>query len=255
MKAVILCGGKGLRMSAESNFTCKPLVKVGGRAILWHIMKIYKLYGIKEFVLCLGYNGDAIKEYFLNLNWRSSDFQFITSDNHGEIKFLNHTEEWNIIFAETGLNTMTGGRIKRIQKYIDEDEFLMTYGDGVSDVPLNELIKFHREQGKIATVTGIRHRSGYGIMEISKGVATSFREKPLLDGWINGGFFVLNKKVFDYIKNDETVWENEPLKNLVLDNQLAVYQHEGFWQSVDTVKDVQTMNELWDSKNRPWVKW
>ena len=252
MKAVILCGGKGLRMSGAAHFTCKPLIEVGCMPILWHIMKIYKKYGISEFILCLGHNGNHIKEYFLNLNWRSNDFHL---NSNGEIHYYCKPEEWDIIFADTGLNTMTGGRIARIRKYIEEDEFMLTYGDGVSDIPLDQLLKFHRQKGKIATVTGIRHRSGYGILEVKNGVAASFQEKPLLDGWINGGFFVLNKKVFDYIKGDSCIWEDEPLKKLVQDNQLAVYEHQGFWQSVDTVKDVELINELWKSNNRPWVKW
>ncbi len=252
MKAVILCGGKGLRMSGAANFTCKPLIEVGGMPILWHIMKIYKQYGIHEFILCLGYNGGHIKEYFLDLDWRSSDFQMREG---GQIQFYNRPEEWNIIFADTGLETMTGGRIKRIQKYIDEDEFMLTYGDGVSDIPLHQLLEFHRQKGKIATVTGIKHRSSYGIIEVKNGIAISFQEKPLLEGWINAGFYVLNKKVFDYISGDGCIWEDEPLNKLVQESQLAVYQHQGFWQSVDTIKDVEIINELWNSNNRPWVKW
>ena len=249
MQAVILCGGKGLRMSA-ANLTCKPLVEVGGKAMLWHIMKIYKEFGTTQFILCLGHNGNAIKDYFLNLDWRSKDFHLAD----GTIKYFNPPEEWNVIFADTGLDTMTGGRIKKIQKYITGDEFMLTYGDGISDIPLDQLLKFHRQKGKIATVTGIRHRSGYGLMEIQDGIARDFREKPLLDGWINGGFFVLNRKVFDYIDGDDTIWEDRPLRALAHENQLAVYQHEGFWQSVDTVKDVHLINEIWH-QSRPWVKW
>jgi glucose-1-phosphate cytidylyltransferase len=251
MKAVILCGGKGLRMIGADGLSCKPLVEIGGMPILWHIMKIFKVYGISEFILCLGHNGSHIKEYFLNLNWKNNDFHL----NKREVHFYNQPEEWNIIFADTGPETMTGGRIGRIKKYIDEDEFMLTYGDGVSDIPLDQLLTFHRQKGKIATVTGIKRRSGYGIIDVKNEVATSFMEKPLLDGWINGGFFILNKKVFDYISGDSCVWENEPLKKLVEDNQLAVYQHQGFWQSMDTVKDVELLNELWNSNNRPWVKW
>ena len=252
MKAVILCGGKGLRMSDAANFTCKPLIEVGGMPILWHIMKIYKAYGIHEFILCLGYKGNLIKEFFLNLPWMSNDFHL---HKDGEIHFKNRPEEWNIIFADTGLETMTGGRIKRIQKYIDEDEFMLTYGDGVANIPLDQLLTFHHQKGKIATVTAVKNRSSYGIMEVKDGFAASFQEKPLLDGWINAGFYVLSKKVFDYIDGDGCVWEKEPLKKLVQDHQLAAFQHEGFWQSVDTAKDVEIINGLWDSTSRPWIKW
>lgn len=256
MKAVILCGGKGLRMSGDSNYTCKPLVNVGGMPILWHIMKYYKQFNVDEFVLCLGYNGDAIKEYFVNSYWKNNDFQMKTQKNGVKINLLNSPESWNIIFADTGSETMTGGRIKKIQKYIDEDEFMLTYGDGVSDLDIGKLLSFHRQKGKIGTVTGIRARSGYGIINVNDGIATGFEEKPVMDGWINAGFFVLNKNAFDYISdNEQCIWENEPMRQLVMDGELAVYQHEGFWQSIDTVKDVQLVNEMWNSNNRPWVKW
>lgn len=255
MKAVILCGGKGLRMGGHNNAVCKPLVKIGGMPILWHIMKIYKYYGVKEFILCLGYNGEDIKGFFMNLQWKHNNFILNTECENQKIEFLNEGEAWEITFVDTGLETLTGGRIKRIEKYIDEDNFLLTYGDGVADIPLDMLIDFHLDKGKIVTVTGVKHRSPFGIIEVKDGVATNFIEKPLLDGWINGGFFVLNKQVFDYIEGDGTVWEQEPLVNLVKDGQLAVYQHQGFWQCVDTVKDVQTMNDLWNKNLRPWVKW
>ncbi|SDK54127.1 glucose-1-phosphate cytidylyltransferase [Natronincola ferrireducens] len=255
MKAVILCGGKGLRLGGDSSFPCKPLAKVGEMPILWHIIKIYMHYGINEFIFCLGHNGEAIKEYFLNFDWKNNDFKLRIGSNLKEIKFFNELDNLNITFIDTGLDTMTGGRIKRIQKYIDEDEFMLTYGDGVSDINLNQLIKFHRQKQKIATVTGVKHRSSYGIIDVKDGIATSFKEKPLQDGWINGGFFILRKEVFDYIDNDETIWENEPLRNLVQDNQLAVYQHEGFWQSIDTIKDLQIINEQWVNNDRQWVKW
>lgn len=255
MKAVILCGGKGLRMSGDSNYTCKPLVNVGGIPIISHVMKYYKKFNIDEFILCLGYNGDAIKEYFIDSYWKNSDFQMKTHKNGVEIKLLNSPETWNIIFADTGPDTMTGGRIKKIEKYIDENEFMLTYSDGISDIEIDKLLDFHRQKGKIATVTGIRPRSGYGIINVEEGIAIRFEEKPVMDGWINAGYFLLNRNVFDYIDNsDKCIWENEPMKKLVLDGELAVYQHEGFWQSIDTVKDVQLVNDMWDSNNRPWVK-
>lgn len=251
MKAVILCGGKGLRISGAAGSRSKPLIEIGGMPILWHIMKMYKVFGIHEFILCLGHYGDLIKEYFLNVNWRSNDFRL----NNGEVHFNSRPEEWDIVFADTGLDTMTGGRIGRIKSYIDEDEFMLTYGDGVADIPLDRLLRFHREKGRIATVTGIRQRTSYGIIRVENGLATSFAEKPLLDGWVNGGFFVLNKKVFDYINGDQCVWENEPLRRLAEENQLAVYQHNGFWQSMDTAKDVELLNGLWSQNIKPWVKW
>lgn len=234
MKAVILCGGKGLRMGGYQNTVCKPLVKIGGMPILWHIMKIYQHYGINEFVLCLGYNGDEIKNYF---------------------SLLKEIQSLDITFVDTGAETLTGGRIKRIEQYIHEDNFLLTYGDGVGDIPIDKLISFHLEKGRIGTVTGVKRKSPFGLIEVKDGLATKFVEKPLLNGWINGGFFVLKKEVFKYIQGDSTVWEHEPLVNLVENGQLAVYEHQGFWQCVDTVKDVQTMNILWDKKQRPWVKW
>ncbi|WP_353893796.1 glucose-1-phosphate cytidylyltransferase [Proteinivorax hydrogeniformans] len=255
MKAVILCGGKGMRMGGEVSYTCKPLIKVGGMPILWHIMKIYKSYGINEFVLCLGHNGDAIKEYFLNLDWKTNDFQLKIGSNYKEIKILKNREEWNITFADTGLDTMTGGRIKRIKKYISDDEFMLTYGDGVSDIPLDKLLNFHRQNRKIATVTGVKQKSGFGFLEAEGDVVKSFIEKPLLNGWVNGGFFVLNREVFDFIEGDKTVWEQQPLKKLVQENQLAMYQHDGFWHCMDTVKDVHSLNELWNKNDKAWVRW
>ncbi|SES72414.1 glucose-1-phosphate cytidylyltransferase [Natronincola peptidivorans] len=255
MKAVILCGGKGLRMSGDSSFTCKPLAKIGNKPILWHIMEVYMHHGIHDFILCLGYNGEAIKEYFMNFDWKDHDFELSIRNNIKEIKFFNQLDQLNITFVDTGLNTMTGGRIKRIQKYIDEDEFMLTYGDGVADINLDGLIKFHREKGKFATVTGVKNRSSYGIIDIKDGIATSFLEKPLQDGWINGGFFILKKEIFDYITGDETIFENEPLRNLVQDHQLAVYQHEGFWQGIDTIKDLQLANKEWNNSNSQWFKW
>ncbi len=246
LKVVILCGGKGLRMSGDLKYACKPLADIGGRPMLWHIMNHYKQYGLDEFVLCLGHNGEAIKEYFINSDWRDNDFHLKKTKNGAQIRMLSPPERWDIIFADTGRETMTGGRIKKIQKYIDEDEFMLTYGDGLSDIAIDELLAFHRQKGKIATVTGIRARSGYGIINVVEGVATKFEEKPVIDGWINGGFFVLNTKVFVYLEDSEQcVWEDEPMRRLVMDRELAVYRHDGFWQSVDTAKDVQLMNEMW----------
>lgn len=251
MQAVILCGGKGMRMRDTADLTPKPLVEVGGMPLLWQIMKIFKAFAINDFILCLGYKGEAIKEFFLNLNWKNHDFQLTAQG----IRYFHQPEGWNITFADTGLNTQTGGRIKRIEKYIDEDIFLLTYCDGLADIPLDKLLEFHRKKGKIATVTGIRRPTGYGIMEEEQGVVTSFKEKPLLEGWVNGGFFVLNKKVFEYIPGDQCIWEEQPLKQLAAERQLAIYRHWGFWQSLDTPKDVELVNELWAGGARPWVRW
>lgn len=251
MQAVILCGGKGMRMRDAADLTPKPLVEVGDMPVVWQIMKIFQAFGINDFILCLGYKGEAIKEFFINLDWKKHDFQLTAQG----IRCFHQPEAWNITFADTGLGTQTGGRIKRIEKYIDEDIFMLTYCDGLSDIPLDKLLEAHEKMGKIATVTGIKRPSGYGIMEEEKGVVTSFREKPLLEGWVNGGFFVLNKKVFDYIHGDQCIWEEQPLKQLAAERQLAIYRHQGFWQSLDTPKDVELVNELWAGNIRPWVRW
>jgi len=219
--------------------------------ILWHIMKIYKYHGIREFVLCLGQNGEAIKEFFMNLTWSKHDFRL----HRGDVHFFTPPEEWDIIFAETGKETMTGGRIKRIEKYITEDEFMLTYGDGVSDVDLNQLLTYHWQRGKIATVTGVRRPTGFGLMQAKGGLVTDFQEKPLLDGWTNGGYFVLRRSVFSYIDGDNTVWEAEPINKLVQDQELALFPHTGFWQCVDTAKDLEGLNSLWRKGKRPWAKW
>lgn len=251
MQAVILCGGRGMRMRDAAYLTPKPLVEVGGMPILWQIMKLYKAYGINDFILCLGYKGEAIKEFFLSLNWKVQDFQLTAQGIH----YFQQPEAWNITFADTDLDTMTGGRIKRIEKYINEEVFMLTYCDGLADIPLDQLLAFHKKKGKIATVTGIKRPSGYGIMEAENGVVTSFREKPLLEGWVNGGFFVLKKDVFRYIRGDQCIWEEEPLRQLVEDRELAIYPHRGYWQSLDTPKDVDLVNKLWAANTRPWVRW
>jgi glucose-1-phosphate cytidylyltransferase len=252
MQAVILCGGQGQRMRDIPGFTAKSLVEVGGRPLLWHLLSIYKAYGIREFVLCLGYGGSHIKEYFLDLKWKEGDFHL---ERGGKIRFCRPPEEWDIIFADTGAETMTGGRIKRIKSYIEADEFMLTYGDGLADIRLDDLLTFHRRQGKLATVTAVRHRSSYGILDVKDGLAAAFQEKPLLEGWINAGFYVLKRQVFDYIGGDGCIFEEEPLKRLVREQQLAVYQHRGYWQGVDTAKDVELLREGWLQGRRPWVVW
>jgi glucose-1-phosphate cytidylyltransferase len=255
-KVVILCGGTGTRLKEETEFRPKPLVEIGRKPILWHIMKIYAYYGHTSFVLCLGYKGSMIKEYFLNYECMNSDFT-INLGNREKFVFHNSHEEgdWKVTLADTGLDTMTGGRIKRIEKYIDDDTFLATYGDGVGDLDINRLIQFHKEKGKIATLTGFHPFSRFGVIEMnSDSLVERFREKPQLDGMISGGFFVFNRKVFDYLDED-CVLEQEPLYRLAKDGELAVYQHKGFWKSMDTYRDFLELNRMWEEGNTPWKVW
>lgn len=254
MKAVILCGGKGTRMREETEYRPKPLVPIGGKPILWHIMKIYSQYGINDFILCSGYKGDMIKQYFMEMYWRNNDF---TVHINGDKKVTFHTEEkedWNITIVDTGLETMTGGRLKAIEKYLDEDDFLMTYGDGVSDVDISKLIEFHKSKGTLATLTGVHPMSPFGLLEVKDGIVNSFKEKPRLKDMINGGFMVLNKKALSYIKED-CMFEEEPLRNIARESQLAVYEHNGFWTAIDTFKDIEKVNKMWDKGDRPWKIW
>lgn len=255
MKAVILCGGKGTRMREETEYRPKPLVPIGGKPILWHIMKIYSQYGINEFILCTGYKGDMIKQYFMEMYWRNNDF---TVSMSGDRELIYHTEEnedWKITIVDTGAETLTAGRLKQVAKYIDEDNFLMTYGDGVSDVNVEELIKHHESKGTVATLTGVHPMSPFGLIEIQNGIAKSFKEKPRLNDVINGGFMVLNRKVFDFIPEEDCMFEEEPLKAIAKENELAVYEHEGFWKAIDTFKDVEEVNKMWDKGDRPWKIW
>jgi glucose-1-phosphate cytidylyltransferase len=251
MKVVILCGGKGTRMNEITNELPKPLARIGDKPILWHIMKIYQNYGFNEFILLLGYKGDKIKEYFMDYEWKNNSFTMDSSS--GDMKILGQSEKWKITFVDTGLDTMTGGRIKRAQEYIGDDSFLLTYGDGLSDVNLQELVKFHQEKGTIATVTGIKKKSQFGTLIVNQGIAESFEEKTQTDGIINGGYFVLKPEVFNYIKDDtQTVFEEEPLKKLTQDHQLSVYLHNGFWTAIDTYKNVLDINEMWEQRNIAW---
>ena len=256
MKAVILCGGKGTRMREETEYRPKPLVDIGGKPIIWNILKIYYKYGIKDFVLCLGYKGYMIKRYFNEMNWINNDYTLKIDNEKISIKY--HTKEdenWNITLVDTGLETLTAGRLKKVEKYIEEEDFLMTYGDGLSDVNINELIKYHKNKGKVATLTGIHPSSSYGVIEIENGIAKNFKEKPQLDGIINGGFMVLNKKVFKYIPDTDCMFENEPLMKIAADDELSVFEHKGFWTSIDTYKDVERVNEMCTSNKMPWKVW
>lgn len=255
MKTVILCGGLGTRLREETEFRPKPMILIGGKPILWHIMKHYSSYGHKDFVLCLGYKGEMIKNYFLEYDLLHSDFTIRLGTKKITRHAVSHEEsDWQLTMAETGLQTMTGGRIKRIQKYIEDATFMMTYGDGLSNVNLRELTKFHRERGKLATVTAVRPIARFGELSVNGDLAESFREKPQIEsGWINGGFFVFQKKAFDYLDPD-CVLEQEPMERLARDKQLAVYKHTGYWRCMDTYRDFDALTHEWDSGSPGWIK-
>ena len=258
MKVVILCGGEGTRLREETETRPKPLVFIDGRPILWHIMKIYDFYGYNEFVLCLGYKGEMIKNYFLNYETMTKDFT-ISLSNTRQIQFHNGTpeENWRITFAETGRYAMTGARVKKIAKYIDEDCFMLTYGDGVADINISELVKFHKNHGKIATVTGVRPPSRFGEMIVDDRRVLMFSEKPQTSsGYINGGFFVLNRKIFDYLSDDDGLpFESTPLIALANEGQLMVFPHNGFWQPMDTYREYKMLNDAWERGDAKWKVW
>ncbi len=256
MKVVILAGGYGTRLSEETVNIPKPMVEIGGKPILWHIMKIYSHYGYNDFIICLGYKGYIIKEYFMNYFMHMSD---ITVDlSNGRIKVHNSkAENWRVTLVDTGLDTMTGGRIKRIKDHLDGERFMLTYGDGVGDVNINSLVKFHESHGKLATMTAVQPSGRFGALRINDDKKVeSFVEKPAGDGaWINGGFFVLEPQVIDYLKDDNTIWEREPLENLTKESQLFAYKHEGFWKPMDTLRDKKELEELWNKGDVPWKIW
>ncbi|MFL0251675.1 glucose-1-phosphate cytidylyltransferase [Clostridium neuense] len=255
MKVVILCGGKGTRMREETEYRPKPLVLIGGKPIIWHIMKTYSHYGFNDFILCVGYKGDMIKQYFMEMYWRNNDFTLhINGDKHIDYH-TKEEENWNVTIVDTGLETMTAGRIKQVQKYIDDDDFMLTYGDGLSDVNINNLLEYHNSKETIATLTGVYPISNFGLMEVEDGIVKAFKEKPVLKDMVNGGFMVLNKKVFDYIPKKDCFFEAEPLNKLAHDGELAVYEHNGFWTAVDTFKDIEKVNEIWNSEGRSWKVW
>lgn len=257
MKLLILAGGFGTRLSEETTLIPKPMVEIGGHPILWHIMKIYSQYGINDFVILLGYKGYVIKEYFANYFLHQSDVTFDLKNNKMTIH-EQHSEPWNVTLIDTGLNTMTGGRVLRAKKYVGNEPFLLTYGDGVSDIDINKLIEFHKKHGKIATMTSVQPEGRFGAMVFKEdGNVTSFMEKPKGDGsWINAGFFVLQPEVFDYIKEgDATIFERAPLENLAKDGELYTYHHDGFWKCMDTLRDKQQLNEMIEKGNAPWISW
>lgn len=257
MKVVILCGGMGTRLREETEYRPKPMVDVGGRPILWHILKSYAHHGLRDFVLCLGYKGHVIKEYFLNYEAMNSDFTISLGRLGGMAYHGEHTEQdFRVTLADTGPNTLTGGRVKRIAKYLGESTFLLTYGDGLADVDIGALIRFHQSHGKLATLTTVRPISRYGVVNIvGPGDVSSFSEKPQIDGWVNAGFCVLDKRVLNYIPDTDCMLEREPFERLAGDGQLMAYRHEGFFYAMDTFRDYQHLNDLWAAGNAPWKCW
>lgn len=255
MKAVLLAGGFGTRISEESHLRPKPMIEIGGKPILWHIMKIYSYYGIHDFVICLGYKGYVIKEYFANYFLHTSDVTFDMRNNNMEVH-EKHAEPWRVTLVDTGDDSMTGGRLRRVRDYLDEDTFCFTYGDGVTNLNINETIKAHKSAGKIATVTAIQPPGRYGALDIEGTRVQSFQEKPAGDGaWINGGFFVLEPSIFDYLNSDGDAFEGQPLKELARTGQLNAYQHDGFWQAMDTLRDKNQLDAMWNKGNPPWKLW
>jgi len=256
MKTVILCGGFGTRLSEETEVKPKPMVEIGGKPILWHIMKIYIRYGFKDFVLALGYKSEVIKSYFVNYHLMTSDIT--VNVMNGKVGFSNHSsEDFTVAMVETGNKSMTGGRLKRLEKVLrPEGTFMLTYGDGVGDVNIAELLKFHKSHNKLATVTAVRPSARFGRMIFDGDLVTDFKEKPQTEeGWINGGFFIFEPGVFDYLQDDMTILEADPLENLARDGQLMAYKHYGFWQCMDTIRDKNALEEMWNSGTADWKIW
>ncbi|MDD3296610.1 MAG: glucose-1-phosphate cytidylyltransferase [Candidatus Omnitrophica bacterium] len=258
MKVVILCGGRGTRLKEETEFKPKPLVEIGSKPILWHIMKIYAHYGFNDFVLCLGYKGNMIKEYFLNYEAMNNDFT-IQLGNHNNIKFhSNHTEkDWKVTLVDTGEEALTGSRLRKAARYIDSDLFMLTYGDGVANIDIGKLVSFHKAHKKAGTITGVHPSSRFGEIAAKDGLVVKFNEKPQVrDGMINGGFFIFKKNFLDYLEDGEDCWlEHEPMEKLASCGELMVYPHEGFWQCVDTYRELELLTKLWNSSNPPWKVW
>jgi glucose-1-phosphate cytidylyltransferase len=255
MKAVILAGGLGVRLSEETGARPKPMVEIGGRPILWHIMKSYAVHGITDFIVCCGYKGFVIKEYFANYGLHMSDITFDMALDAVQVH-KRSAEPWKITLVDTGTETMTGGRIKRVASHLTKDDFCLTYGDGVSDVNISELILFHKAHMCEATITAVQPPGRFGVLNLNGDRVLNFTEKPEGDGnWINGGFFVLSPKVLKYIQSDETIWEKEPVNSLAAADQLRVFKHHGFWQPMDTLRDKTYLEKLWNSGNAPWKTW
>jgi len=255
MKAVILAGGLGTRMTEETHLKPKPMIEIGGRPILWHIMKIYSAHGINDFIICLGYKGYLIKEYFANYSLHMSDVTFDFKNN----KMVVHeqkTEPWRVTLVDTGEYTMTGGRLKRVSRYLDNEDFCFTYGDGVGDINITELIEFHKKQETLATCTATQPPGRFGTLDMNQNKIVSFDEKPLGDGaWINGGYFVMSPEVIDYIDGDDTTWEKEPIEKLAKEGKLSAFKHIGFWKPMDTLRDKNQLDEMWNSGKAPWKIW
>jgi glucose-1-phosphate cytidylyltransferase len=255
MKAVLLAGGLGTRISEETSLRPKPMIEIGGKPILWHIMKTYAAHGINDFIVCCGYKGYVIKEYFANYFLHMSDVTFDMQNNKMEVH-QNSSEPWKVTLVDTGENTMTGGRLKRVRDYLGDEDFCFTYGDGVSDVNITAAIAFHRQQKTLATLTGVQPPGRFGALNLQGNRVASFEEKPHGDGaWINGGFFILSPKVIDLIEDDSTIWERGPMEKLASDGQLSTYLHSGFWQPMDTLRDKTHLEELWQSGCAPWKVW
>lgn len=255
MKAVILAGGLGTRLTEETHLKPKPMTEIGGRPILWHIMKIYAAHGLSEFVICLGYKGYLIKEYFANYFLHMSDVTFDMANNKMQVH-QNNAEPWRVTLIDTGERTQTGGRLKRVKDHLGSEDFCFTYGDGVGDVDIKALIAFHKQQKTLATLTATQPPGRFGALNLDRNKITSFQEKPHGDGgWINGGFFVLSPKVIDYIEGDDTFWEREPMETLAREGKMSAYRHQGFWQPMDTLRDKNHLEELWVSGKAPWKIW
>lgn len=255
MKAVILAGGFGTRISEESHLKPKPMIEIGGKPILWHVMKIYTAHDITEFIICLGYKGYVIKEYFANYFLHMSDVTFDMCENNMKVH-NNSCDPWKVTLIDTGDESMTGGRLKRIKEYLDGEDFCFTYGDGVSDIDITKLVSFHNSHGKLATMTAVQPPGRFGALGIKGNEIHTFQEKPKGEGgWINGGFFVLSPKALEYIEGDMSVWEQEPLEKLAKNGELQAYKHDGFWYAMDTLRDKNKLEELWDSDNPPWKIW
>ncbi len=253
LKCVILAGGLGTRLKESTEFKPKPMIEIGTKPILWHILKSYYFHGVSNFVISAGYRSDYIKDYFLHYSALSQDLTINFKDN--QVSYEGSAEDWTITIADTGLNTLTGGRISKLKKYLNDDDFLCTYGDGVSDVDIKNLYSYHLDHGKTATMMIVRQPSRFGVVNVNENqVVESFREKPLVDGWVNAGFFVFNKKIFNYLDDSSTL-EEEPLKNLASKGELIAYKHEGFWQAMDTYREQQILENLINSGKAPWIKW